>query len=84
MQKLSPFFYDINFFAKYIKSQVCYFSYQVEHIIYGNLEVFYFFDFFYHFLLFFTSLKGHPREGGVLWLEKDAIIPDALGKVRRG
>jgi hypothetical protein len=41
------------FFEKYIKIQVFNFSYQVEHIIYGNLEVFYFFEFFYHFILFF-------------------------------
>jgi hypothetical protein len=55
--------------------------YQVEHIIYGNLEVFYFFEFFYHFLLFFTNLKGDPQ-GGWWWLEKWTIIPGALGKVR--
>jgi hypothetical protein len=46
MQKLSPFYFGITFFAKYIKIQVFNFSYQVEHIIYGNLEVFYFFEFF--------------------------------------
>jgi hypothetical protein len=57
--------------------------YEVEHIIYGNLEVFYFFYFFVSFYYFFTNLKGDPQ-GGWWWLEKWTIIPGALGKVRWG
>jgi hypothetical protein len=73
----------LHFFAKYIKIQVFNFSYQVEHIIYGNLKVFYFFEFFIIFYYFFTNLKGDPLGGG--WsLEKLTIIPGALGRVRRG
>jgi hypothetical protein len=55
----------LHFFAKYIKIQVFNFSYQVEHIIYGNLEVFYFFKFFIIFYYFITNLKSDPRGGGV-------------------
>jgi hypothetical protein len=64
MQKLSPFYCGIIFFAKHIKIQVLNFSYQVEHIIYGNLEVFYFLIFVIIFYYFFTNLKGDPRGGG--------------------
>jgi hypothetical protein len=47
-------------FATFIEIQVFHFSYQVQHIIYGNLEVFYFFQFFIIFYYFFTNLKGDP------------------------
>jgi hypothetical protein len=72
----------LHLFAKYIEIQVFKFSFQVEHIIYGNLEVFYFLEFLIIFYYFFTNLKGDPQGG---WsLEILTIIPGALGRVRRG
>jgi hypothetical protein len=52
--------------------------------MYGNLEVFYFFEFFYHFLLFFTNLKGDPLGGVSGVAGRKIVIPDALARCAGG